>query len=214
MVRGNAVTFVWKARAKAKETAASWRHTGSRHGLGPVSGWAARAGTEAKRPEGGDNPRRGGARAHKEGGPAATEGAPPHGGGRPARVRPPPADQDGNQRAGPVARQEKADLRGREAELPPEDDGQVGHDEATEPVDERPGYEQAHGGRKPPEKRQRAREHPRTLADRFAISSRASVPRAQRSVSSDVSRRIHSDATRLGTTSAERSAPHADYGAR
>jgi hypothetical protein len=38
------------------------------------------------------------------------------------------------------------------------------------------------------------------------------VRRAKRSVSSDVSRRIHSDATRLIMLNAERSAPHSDYG--
>ncbi len=41
--------------------------------------------------------------------------------------------------------------------------------------------------------------------------SGASVRRAQRSVSSVASRRIHSDARRLMTSYAQRSAPHSDY---
>ena len=71
------------------------------------------------------------------------------------------AHEDRDERAGPVAGQEEADLRGRKLEFPPEDDGEVRDDEAPDAVDNGARDEQADRGRQPPQQGGGADQHPR-----------------------------------------------------
>ena len=81
-------------------------------GRGPVE-----VGHEAEDHEQGDEHPDRRREAHQAGEAAAPEEAGDHGQAPAEPVRHYPADEDGNQRAGPITRQQKADFRRREAEF-------------------------------------------------------------------------------------------------